>query len=1265
MRAERERQGIFISYARQDGESLARALHERLSAEAPDMPAWLDRHDLEGGVGWWTQIEQHLDRAEFLILLMTPAALHSENTRREWRSARQRGVCVYPVTAAQTGEVDYSALPNWMRKAHFYDLNAEWEKLVAHLRRGCRATRVPFMAPALTASFVHRPRETEALIDLLCSRDASGPVAITTALRGAGGFGKTTLAAAICHDDRVLEAFDDGILWVTLGQSPHLLNELAKLYAALTGERPGFVDVDDAARELTEKLQSKTCLLVIDDVWHRSHVTPFLLGAPECVRLITTRSFDVAYDARRIDVDQMEPGEAVQLLVTRAGAAPDAIEPFRQLASRLGEWPLTITLAGSVMRQRIERGESVAKALDYVNRALDKRGVTAFDRGQPSSRQEAVVRTVGASLDLLTTDEQRRCAELSVFPEDAAIPLDVAATLWELDPIDAEDLARKIDDVALVDFDLRTGTLRIHDVLRTFFAERLHDVTGAHRRLIDKWGDPRAFPDHQSSLEAAYMWRRYAYHMRGAGLQAQLQALLLDPLWLDLKLRATGFQSLIADFEECPGDAALALVHDALRLSAPMLGGDSVQRDAQLVGRLLARDEPAISAFRQRVVDSIHRPWLRLMHPTLDSPGEMLLMTLVGHQAGVTALADDSRQDRVISASNDGTVCVWDRAVGSPIHKLHHFELGARAVAASGDGQVLVSGGADGLLYWWNLGTAEPDPWVFFDARGPAVTALALSSNATLAVWASREKVVRVWDVARGMVRNILTGHSDRVTSVAMSADGSRAVSGSDDCTVRVWNLASGELVRTLDGHTDSVNAVAIAADGRHALSGSTDRTVKMWDLDTGSCVRTLAAHAGSVTAVALAPAVERAISGSADKSAVLWNLRTGEALARLEGHSDAITAVLMDEAGTHATTASADRTIKLWRLDSLRAPVAKGAHAGEVVALVFSNDGQLCASGGDDGRVIVREVHSGRVVRAIPAHTAPVHSLGFSDDGSCLLSAGLDNQYWMWTIESGASTWIPVRHMSAVDTCALSGIARYLTTSCADRFVYVWDVPSGGLIDRFGTRRLFDHLIARPAARTDPLDQRADPDLYLPGEPVYNVAKVWLSADGDHVVLSATTRDPNPMRHSLITVDAGAPVALRDGVCLLTFSLRTSEIHSIVTKQREAISAFAIDGGATHVLWACSNHELELADLELEAPVARLRGHVDRVNAVALTADGRRGASCSRDRSVRVWDLQSADQIAAFTFDSALRSIALSPRDDILAVGDVAGRVHLLRLET
>jgi hypothetical protein len=164
MKANRQaRQGAFISYARSDGEVFAHSLHQRLCTEAPDIPAWLDRFEIEGGVGWWSQIEQELDRAEFLILVMTPAAMRSENTRREWRSARQRGVRVYPVIASPAAELDFPNLPNWMRKAHFYDPEVEWQKLIALLRRGCRATRVPFMAPAVPADLVARVREPRAL----------------------------------------------------------------------------------------------------------------------------------------------------------------------------------------------------------------------------------------------------------------------------------------------------------------------------------------------------------------------------------------------------------------------------------------------------------------------------------------------------------------------------------------------------------------------------------------------------------------------------------------------------------------------------------------------------------------------------------------------------------------------------------------------------------------------------------------------------------------------------------------------------------------------------------------------------------------------------------------------------------------------------------------------------------------------------------------------------------------------------------------------
>ena len=77
------------------------------------------------------------------------------------------------------------------------------------------------MAPDLPDTFVQRPREFDRLKEHLLAPTCSGPVVITTALAGAGGFGKTTLAASLCHDEDIEQNFDDGILWVTLGQQPH------------------------------------------------------------------------------------------------------------------------------------------------------------------------------------------------------------------------------------------------------------------------------------------------------------------------------------------------------------------------------------------------------------------------------------------------------------------------------------------------------------------------------------------------------------------------------------------------------------------------------------------------------------------------------------------------------------------------------------------------------------------------------------------------------------------------------------------------------------------------------------------------------------------------------------------------------------------------------------------------------------------------------------------------------------------------------------
>jgi hypothetical protein len=82
---------IFISYARRDGEAFANALRSRIEAEKPEITVWQDRSQMEGGVGWWKQITTALEGVEFLVLVMTPAALTSEVSQKEWRYARQAG----------------------------------------------------------------------------------------------------------------------------------------------------------------------------------------------------------------------------------------------------------------------------------------------------------------------------------------------------------------------------------------------------------------------------------------------------------------------------------------------------------------------------------------------------------------------------------------------------------------------------------------------------------------------------------------------------------------------------------------------------------------------------------------------------------------------------------------------------------------------------------------------------------------------------------------------------------------------------------------------------------------------------------------------------------------------------------------------------------------------------------------------------------------------------------------------------------------------
>jgi len=688
---------LFISYAWADGEAFASGQLLPL-IERANLESWLDRKDRDGGLSLTQQIKAAIDGAKAVVLVLTPAALNSRWVRTEWLYARQQGVRVVPVKGDPAIKPDTAGVPRWMSRAPWYDLTNEYERenFSRLLHNPERLPRVKFMAPALPADFIKRPEQFDQLEGMLLDPERGDPVAITTALQGAGGFGKTTLAAALCHDDDVNLAFGDGILWVTLGEKPDLVKLLNDLCTFLTDKNSGFSEVGTAASHLAELLENRDCLIVLDDVWDQDHLEPFLRGGKTCARLITTRLLSVVTDVctSRVDVDEMTTDQAAELLFSRITPRLANRQPIEALARRLGEWPVLLSQFNGHLRQRLNFGQDLTAALAAINEALDRKGVTVLDPRKVVERHSSVTFTIEVSLDQLGDDERSRYTELAIFPEDEAVPLTTLAALWGTDAIETEALTLRLGDLSLIKLDLNTNSIRLHDVMRHYLAGRLADPARVHARLLDAWGDLRHLPD-------AYAWRWVAYLLEHAGRREMLRALLLDFAWLRVKLVATDPNVLIGDYAHCRDDADLRLIQSALSLCSHILSQDANQLASQLHGRLISFPSATIRTFLEKAAAAQIGTWLRPLRPSLTQAGGPLLRILTGHHDGVSAVAVTG-DGRAISGSYDQTVRVWDLDSGRTIATFSG-ESAFLAVGVTSDGYTIVAGDSVGQVHFLRL----------------------------------------------------------------------------------------------------------------------------------------------------------------------------------------------------------------------------------------------------------------------------------------------------------------------------------------------------------------------------------------------------------------------------------------------------------------------------------------------------------------------------------------------------------------------------------
>ncbi|MFC7591404.1 ATP-binding protein [Nonomuraea antimicrobica] len=305
------------------------------------------------------------------------------------------------------------------------------------------------------------------------------------AISGIGGVGKTALAVHVAHllDD----VFPDGQLYADLrgytdgATAPE--SALGGFLRAL-GIPPDVIPDGAAERSALYRsiLAERRILVLLDNARDAEQVSPLLPGSPGCAAIVTSRvKLADLPSARLVDLDVMEPGEALRLFAAVAGAERVAAEQgaAMDVVAACGFLPLAVRIVAARLAARPSwTVASLVPRLADEQRRLDELRVGHL----------AVEATFALGYGQLTT-AQARAFRLLSLPTGPDISAGAAAAVLSMSAFEAEEMLESLVDASLLEAPA-PGRYRFHDLLKLFArraldkSERPQAQTMALRRLL-------------------------------------------------------------------------------------------------------------------------------------------------------------------------------------------------------------------------------------------------------------------------------------------------------------------------------------------------------------------------------------------------------------------------------------------------------------------------------------------------------------------------------------------------------------------------------------------------------------------------------------------------------------------------------------------------------------------------------------------------------------------------------------------------------------
>ncbi|MCC6552766.1 MAG: tetratricopeptide repeat protein [Polyangiaceae bacterium] len=616
---------VFFSYAPRD-EDLRPRLETHLDAlKRQGVIRSYSGVQLGGGRERRETVAEGLREARIILLLVSSDFLHGEAwytpeirdaiARHEAGECRVIPVILRPCAWEKTPLARLAPLPGRARPVTSYLNQSEAFTEIAKGIRGAVREIDPVQSrlgsspdigtdapevkklPPRNPSFTGRD---QLLRDLRAALTTGGPAALTQAISGLGGVGKTQLAAEYAH--RYANHYCV-VWWVRAEEPATMADDFARLAAAL-----GLPEQDEADQRITVEAvriwlsRHDRWLLIFDNVNDPKALAPYLPHPRTGHILITSRNPSWRGIATPLPVPALDRAESVKLLLDRTRQSDHGAA--EQLAEALGDLPLALVQAAATIEETHSTIATYYSVFGDHQRELLMRGVPT-DYPTPVATTWGLALQEAQRLSPVAVDLLNVCAFLA--PDD--IPREgLAAAAPHLPPA----LAAAMSDPFVLDeavaalrrysfMEVHEDGLSVHRLVQAVVRDRLPAEdrrvwADAAVRLVD-----HEFPESGDDVEtwpACARWLPHALaatgHAEAYGVAREARARLLARFAVYLQGRAA--------FAEAKGylEQALALHEEAYgeedpRVAAVLRSLGSVLHDLGDLGGARARFERALA----------------------------------------------------------------------------------------------------------------------------------------------------------------------------------------------------------------------------------------------------------------------------------------------------------------------------------------------------------------------------------------------------------------------------------------------------------------------------------------------------------------------------------------------------------------------------------------------------------------------------------------------------------------------------------------------